>query len=142
MVNKSPERRDLPKATQPVKTDLHFICFSLEEKANTFRDLLLAGDQSFSFLSRTTDTTRSPGAIYVSKLQPGKLAAEGRRPGSVTTVSVLFRLLLIMLVASLASGLCSPRLLFSLQLHRPWLGHGGAKRYLKDQLIRTAPNFF
>lgn len=71
---------------------------------NTFRDLLLAGDQSFSFLSRIGDATRSPGAIYVSKLQPGKLAAEGRRPGSVTTVRVLFRLLLIMLVASPARG--------------------------------------
>lgn len=108
---------------------------------NTFRDLLLARDQSFSFLSRTRDATRSPGAVYVSKLQPGKLAAEGRRPGSVTTVSVLFRLLLIMLVASLACRLCSPWLLFSLRLHRPWLGHGGAPGYLKDQFIRTAPRY-
>lgn len=106
MGNKSPERGDLPKATQPVISPTMFYLFSLEEKVESFRDylLLLTGDQSSSFLSRNRDAAGSPGAIYVSKLQPGKLAAEGRRLGSVTTVPVLFRLLLITLVAALAHG--------------------------------------
>lgn len=79
---------------------------------NTFRDLLLAGDQSYSFLSKNREATSSPRAIYVSKLQPGKLAAEGRRPGSVTTVPVLLRLLLVTLVAALARSFVLPDFCF------------------------------
>lgn len=67
------ERGDLPKATQPVNPPSNgpmSYLFSLEEKMGSFRDL-----------SGNREAAWSPGAIYVSKLQPGKLAAEGRRPG-------------------------------------------------------------
>lgn len=130
---------------QPVNSPTNrptFGLFSLEEKVESFRDLLLTGDRSSSFLSRNRDAAGSPGAISVSKLQPGKLAAEGRRPGSVTTVPVLFRLLLITLVAALAHRFVLPDFCFHYSftdLGHGGLGHGGAPWYMEDRCMRTTP---